>query len=77
MLGVVAKLERRRIIEHAARGCVDAKASGVRFGRKPKLSQRRKKGARARLAERETQRGNTHSYNVSQATVSRLGNDAA
>src|SRR5271163_3107364 len=39
MLGVAAKLERRRITERTTRGRADAKAKGVRFGRKPKLSQ--------------------------------------
>src|SRR6202158_5895327 len=38
MLGVAAKLERRRIAERTARGRADAKAKGVRFGRKPKLT---------------------------------------
>src|SRR5271154_886824 len=39
MLGVSAKLERRRIVERTARGRADAKAKGVKFGRKPKLTQ--------------------------------------
>ena len=38
MLGVAAKLERRRIKERTARGRADAKAKGVKFGRKPKLT---------------------------------------
>ena len=38
MLGVAAKLERRRIAERTARGRADAKAKGVKFGRKPKLT---------------------------------------
>jgi DNA invertase Pin-like site-specific DNA recombinase len=38
MLGVAAKLERRRIKERTARGRADAKANGVKFGRKPKLT---------------------------------------
>src|SRR6202040_4224118 len=38
MLGVFAKLERRRIKERTARGRADAKANGVKFGRKPKLT---------------------------------------
>ena len=49
MLGVAAKLERRRIKERTARGRADAKAKGVKFGRKPKLtrtsSARRSSGA--------------------------------
>ena len=38
MLGVAAKLERRRIKERIERGRADAKAKGVQFGRKPKLT---------------------------------------
>ena len=73
MLGVAAKLERRRIIERTARGRADAKANGVKFGRKPKLTPHQQKEARERLAEGETQRSVARSYNVSQATISRLG----
>jgi len=40
MLGVAAKLERRRILERTARGRADAKAQGVKFGRKPTLTPR-------------------------------------
>jgi DNA invertase Pin-like site-specific DNA recombinase len=38
ILGVAAKLERRRILERTARGRADAKANGVKFGRKPILT---------------------------------------
>ena len=38
ILGVAAKLERRRILERTARGRADAKAKGVKFGRKPILT---------------------------------------
>src|SRR5271165_3374634 len=38
MLGVAAKLERRRILQRTARGRADAKAKGVKFGRKPTLT---------------------------------------
>ena len=38
ILGVAAKLEHRRIKERTARGGADAKAKGVKFGRKPKLT---------------------------------------
>ena len=34
IVGVAAKLERRRILERTARGRADAKAKGVKFGRK-------------------------------------------
>src|SRR3984893_4397838 len=72
MLGVAAKLERRRILERTARGRADAKAKRVRFGRKPALTPHQQQEARARLATGETQRSVARSYNVSQATISRL-----
>jgi DNA invertase Pin-like site-specific DNA recombinase len=72
MLGVAAKLERRRILERTARGPADAKAKGVKFGRKPTLTPHQQQEARQRLADGETQRSVARSYNVSQATISRL-----
>jgi len=72
MLGVAAKLERRRIIERTARGRADAKAKGVKFGRKPKLTLHQQREARQRIEAGETQRSIARSYNVSQATIARL-----
>jgi DNA invertase Pin-like site-specific DNA recombinase len=72
MLGVAAKLERRRIMERTARGRADAKAKGVKFGRKPKLTPHQQEEARKRIAADEPQRSIARSYNVSQATISRL-----
>jgi len=72
MLGVAAKLERRRIAERTARGRADAKANGVKFGRKPILTPHQQKEARARVEAGEPQRSVARSYNVSQATISRL-----
>ena len=72
ILGVAAKLERRRILERTARGRADAKAKGVKFGRKPMLTDHQQREARARVAAGETQRSVARSYNVSQATISRL-----
>ena len=72
MLGVAAKLERRRIIERTARGRADAKAKGVKFGRKPKLTAHQQQEARKRIEAGETQRSIARSYNVSQATIARL-----
>ena len=72
MLGVAAKLERRRIMERTARGRADAKAKGVRFGRKPILTPHQQKEARERIDAGETQRSVARSFNVSQATISRL-----
>ena len=72
ILGVAAKLERRCILERTARGRADAKAKGVKFGRKPKLTPHQQREARTRLEVGETQRSVARSYNVSHATISRL-----
>jgi DNA invertase Pin-like site-specific DNA recombinase len=72
MLGVAAKLERRRVAERTARGRADAKANGVKFGRKPILTPHQQKEARKRVEAGEPQRSVARSYNVSQATISRL-----
>jgi DNA invertase Pin-like site-specific DNA recombinase len=73
MLGVAAKLERRRIKERTARGRADAKAKGVKFGRKPKLTEHQKREAiKRRDVDEETLRSIGRSYNVSAATISRL-----
>jgi DNA invertase Pin-like site-specific DNA recombinase len=72
ILGVAAKLERRRILERTARGRADAKAKGVKFGRKPTLTPHQQNEARKRLEAGETQRSVARSYNVSQSTISRL-----
>jgi FixJ family two-component response regulator len=44
----------------------------VKFGRKPKLTPHQQREALERLAQDETQRSVARSYNVSQATISRL-----
>lgn len=73
MLGVAAKLERRRIKERTARGRADAKAKGVKFGRPPKLTAHQTREAiKRRDVDGETLRSIGRSYNVSAATISRL-----
>jgi DNA invertase Pin-like site-specific DNA recombinase len=73
MLGVAAKLERRRITERTMRGRADAKAKGVRFGRKPKPTQHQKHEAiKRRDKQGETLRSIARSYNVNTAAISRL-----
>jgi hypothetical protein len=66
ILGLAAKLERRRILERTARGRADAKAKGIKFGRKPILTPHQQQEARRRLEGGETQRSGARSYNVSQ-----------
>jgi hypothetical protein len=63
ILGVAAKLERRRILERAARGRTDAKAKGVKFGRKPRLTAHQQREAvRRRDVDGETLRSIGRSY---------------
>jgi len=59
-------------LERTASGRAAAKAKGVKFGRKPTLTPHRQQVPRQRLAAGETQRSVARSYNVSQATISRL-----
>ncbi len=73
MLGVAAKLERRRIKERTERGRSDAKAKGVKFGRRPKLAPHQQREAiRRRDKDGETLRSIARTYDVGAATISRL-----
>jgi DNA invertase Pin-like site-specific DNA recombinase len=72
MLGVAAKLERRRIVERMARGWDDAQARGVKFGRKPSLTPHQQQEARKGIEAGEAQPSVARSYSVSQAMISRL-----
>ena len=54
------------------RSRADAKAKNRKFGRKPTLTPHQQREARERLDGGETRRGVVRSYNVSQATISRL-----
>ncbi|MFZ1962152.1 MAG: helix-turn-helix domain-containing protein [Roseiarcus sp.] len=65
-------MERCRVKERAARGRADAKAKGVKFGRKPKLTPHQIKEARQRLAEGEKTRDLAKIYAVNISTISRL-----
>ena len=70
IFGIAAKLERRRIIDRTARGRADAKAKGVKFGRKPKLTPHQKAEAiKRRDKDGETLRSIARSYNVSAQTI--------
>jgi putative DNA primase/helicase len=61
------------INETPARGRADAKANGVKFGRKPKLTPHQKREAiKRRDRDGETLRSIGRSYNVSAATIGRL-----
>src|SRR6201992_1383840 len=65
ILGVAAKLERRRIRERTAQGRADAKAKGVKFGRKPKLTPHQQREAiKRRGVDGETLRSIARTHNV-------------
>jgi DNA invertase Pin-like site-specific DNA recombinase len=65
--------DHRRIKERTARGRADAKAKGLKFGRKPKLTLHQQREAiRRSEVDGETLRSIGHSYNVSPQTISRL-----
>jgi len=72
VMGCAASLERKSIRARTARGRADAKAKGVKFGRKPKLTPHQQREAAARLQAGETQRSIARSYNVHQSTIARL-----
>jgi DNA invertase Pin-like site-specific DNA recombinase len=73
MQKIGAKLERRCILERIARGRADAKAKGVKFGRKPTLTPHQQREAiRRRDVDGETLRSIGRSYNVSAQTISRV-----
>ena len=60
-------------MERTPRGRADAKAKGVKLGRKPKLTHHQKREAiKRRDEEGETLRSIGRSYNVSAQTIGRL-----
>jgi DNA invertase Pin-like site-specific DNA recombinase len=72
ILGGLAEFERHSILSRTDEGRVRAKARGVRFGRKPKLTKHQRDEALARVAQGETLTAIARSYNVSHMTISRL-----
>lgn len=73
-LAVAAKFELRRIKERSARGRADAKAKGVKFGRKPKLTaHQRREAIKRRDKDGETLRSIARSYSVHAATIGGYG----
>ena len=72
VLGVAASYERHRITERTAAGRVQAKARGVKFGRRAALTPHQQTEALQRLATGDTQRTVAALFDVDQATISRL-----
>ena len=72
VLGALAEFERSMILARTADGRARAQARGVRFGRKPKLSQFQIAEALRRRADGEPLADIGRSYGVSHSTISRL-----
>jgi DNA invertase Pin-like site-specific DNA recombinase len=73
VLGGLAEFERHLILSRTNEGRVRARARGVKFGRRPKLTKHQQAEARTRIAQGETLVEIARSYNVSHMTISRLG----
>jgi DNA invertase Pin-like site-specific DNA recombinase len=71
-LGGIAEFERELIKARTDEGRKRAKGRGVKFGRPPALTPHQRQEALARLANGEAQSDVARSYNVGQATISRL-----
>jgi len=72
VLGGLAEFERELIIVRTGEGRTRAKARGVKFGRPAALTPHQRREAMQRLANGEAQADVARSFNVSQATISRL-----
>ena len=73
VLGGLAEFERSLILARTGDGRARAQARGVRFGRKPKLTQHQITEAIQRRANGEALADIGRSFNVSHSTISRLG----
>ena len=72
VLGGLAEFERHLILSRTSEGRDRAKARGVKFGRKPKLTKHQREEALARKLAGEPLTEIGRSYNVSHMTISRL-----
>src|SRR4051812_47457968 len=72
VLGGLAEFERELIRARTGEGRKRAQARGVRFGRPAALTTHQRQEVRQRLAQGDAQADVARSYNVSQATISRL-----
>ena len=72
VLGGLAELERHLILTRTDEGRQRAKARGIKFGRKPKLTKHQREEALARKRNGEALTAIAKSYNVSHMTICRL-----
>src|SRR5262249_4257965 len=73
ILAGLAEFERELILARTSDGRARAKARGVKFGRPTALTPHQRQEALKRLGSGEAQVDVARSFNVSQATISRLG----
>src|SRR6476646_9429498 len=72
VLGGLAEFERELIMARTGNGSARAKARGVKFGRPSALTSHQRAEALQRLANGDAQADVARTFNVSQATISRL-----
>jgi len=72
VLGGLAEFERELIRARTSEGRKRAKANGVKFGRPAALTSDQRQEAMQKLAQGEAQADVARTFNVSQATISRL-----
>jgi len=72
VLGGLAEFERHLILSRTNEGRIRAKANGVKFGRKHKLTKHQREEALARKQAGETLMDIAKTYNVSHMTISSL-----
>jgi DNA invertase Pin-like site-specific DNA recombinase len=72
VLGGLAEFERHLILSRTNEGRVRARARGIKFGRKPKLTKHQQAEALVMIAQGETLTAIAGSYNVGHMTISRL-----
>ena len=72
VLGGLAEFERHLILARTDEGRKRAKARGIKFGRKPKLTKHQREEALARKRNGEALTAIAKSYNVSHMTICRL-----
>jgi DNA invertase Pin-like site-specific DNA recombinase len=75
ILAGLAEFERELILARTGEGRKRAKARGVRFGRPSALTAHQRQEAMQRLAQGEAQADVARTFNVSQATISRMVGD--
>jgi DNA invertase Pin-like site-specific DNA recombinase len=72
LVGYIARKTREDIIRRTSEGRKRAREQGVRFGRKPKLTEAQRKAALDRCRSGETHSAVANAFHVSSSTISRL-----